>query len=57
MTKREIVALQQSLNQNGFAYQTWARLYEILAEVEAGTRPVPMSLAEIERQLPDLTWV
>jgi hypothetical protein len=35
VTKREIVALQQSLNQNGFAYQTWARLYEILAEVEA----------------------
>ena len=36
--------------------QTWARLYEILAEVEAGTRPVPMSLAEIEGDLPMLTW-
>lgn len=36
--------------------QTWARLYEILAEVEAGTRPVPMSLAEIEADLPALTW-
>ena len=36
--------------------QTWARLYEILAEVEAGTRPVPMSLAEIEGDLPALTW-
>ena len=36
--------------------QTWARLYEILAEVEAGTRPVPLSLAEIEADLPALTW-
>lgn len=36
--------------------QTWARLYEIMAEVEAGTRPVPMSLAEIEGDLPALTW-
>jgi len=36
--------------------QTWARLYEILAEVEAGARPVPMSLAEIEVDLPMLAW-
>jgi hypothetical protein len=36
--------------------QTWARLYEILAEVEAGTRPVPLSLAEIEGDLPALAW-
>ena len=36
--------------------QTWARLYEILAEVETGTRPVPMSLAEIAADLPALTW-
>ena len=36
--------------------QTWARLYEILAEVEAGTRPVPLSLAEIEADLPALIW-
>jgi len=36
--------------------QTWARLYEILAEVEAGTRPVPLSLAEIVVDLPALTW-
>lgn len=36
--------------------QTWARLYEILAEVEAGTRPVPLSLAEIEADLPMLAW-
>ena len=36
--------------------QTWARLYEILAEVDAGTRPVPLSLAEIEADLPVLAW-
>lgn len=36
--------------------QTWAKLYEILAEVEAGTRPVPLNLAEIEADLPSLTW-
>lgn len=36
--------------------QTWARLYEILAEVEAGTRPVPLSLADIEVDLPMLAW-
>jgi hypothetical protein len=36
--------------------QTWARLYEILAEVEAGTRPVPLSLTEIEADLPVLMW-
>jgi hypothetical protein len=36
--------------------QTWAQLYEILADVEAGTRPVPLSLAEIEGDLPVLAW-
>lgn len=36
--------------------QTWARLYEILAKVEAGTRPVPLSLADIEADLPALVW-
>lgn len=35
---------------------TWAKLYEILAEVEAGTRPVPSSYAEIESELPALVW-
>lgn len=36
--------------------QTWAKLYEILAEVEAGTRPVPTSYADIEPELPVLAW-
>lgn len=35
---------------------TWAKLYEILAEVEAGTRPAPSSYADIEPELPELTW-
>lgn len=34
--------------------QTWARLYEILDEVQAGTQPVPLSLAVIEADLPPL---
>lgn len=36
--------------------QTWATLYEILAEVQAGTRPAPTSYAEIEPELPVLAW-
>jgi hypothetical protein len=36
--------------------ETWAKLYEILAEVEAGTRPAPSSYAEIEPELPELQW-
>lgn len=35
---------------------TWATLYTILAEVEAGTRPVPSGYADIEQDLPALTW-
>jgi hypothetical protein len=35
---------------------TWATLYEILAEVQAGTRPVPNSYEEIEPELPVLQW-
>lgn len=36
--------------------QTWSKLYEILAEVEAGTRPVPTGYAEVEPELPPLAW-
>jgi hypothetical protein len=36
--------------------QTWARLYEILAEVQAGTRPAPTGFADIEPDLPALVW-
>lgn len=35
---------------------TWAAAYEILAEVQAGTRPMPASLADIEADLPALGW-
>lgn len=35
---------------------TWAALYTILAEVEAGTRPVPSGYADIEQDLPALAW-
>lgn len=36
--------------------QTWATLYQIMAEVEAGTRPMPSGYADIEGDLPVLTW-
>jgi hypothetical protein len=35
---------------------TWAKLYQILGEVEAGTRPMPDSYASIESLLPSLSW-
>jgi len=35
---------------------TWAKLYEILAEVESGTRPIPSGYDEIESELPQLQW-
>lgn len=35
---------------------TWAKLYEILAEVEAGTRPAPSGFEDIEPELPALAW-
>lgn len=35
---------------------TWAALYQILAEVEAGTRPIPAGYSDIEGDLPALEW-
>jgi hypothetical protein len=35
---------------------TWAKLYELLAEIEAGDRPVPSGYADIENELPVLAW-
>jgi hypothetical protein len=35
---------------------TWAQLYTIMAEVEAGTRPMPSGYADIESWLPVLAW-
>lgn len=35
---------------------TWAKLYSLLEEVQAGTRPMPAGFADIEAELPVLTW-
>ena len=35
---------------------TWAALYDILGKVQAGTRPKPSGYADIEADLPVLTW-
>ena len=35
---------------------TWATLYEILAEVEGGVRPMPSGFADVEPELPALAW-
>lgn len=36
--------------------RTWGALLAMLAEVEAGTRPMPSGYAEIESELPALVW-
>jgi hypothetical protein len=36
--------------------ETWDKLYDMLAEVQAGTRPVPDNFSEIEPELPALVW-
>ncbi len=35
---------------------TWAALYAILAQVQAGERPLPQGYADLEAQLPILAW-
>ena len=35
---------------------TWSKLYEILAEVQAETRPMPSGYSDIESELPVLQW-
>lgn len=35
---------------------TWATLYEMLAEVQAGTRPMPGGYTDVEPELPALVW-
>lgn len=35
---------------------TWSALYTMLAEVEAGTRPIPSGFNNIEPELPTLDW-
>jgi hypothetical protein len=34
----------------------WNKLYEIFAEVDNGTRPVPLKFEEIESEFPALVW-
>jgi len=36
--------------------QTWGFLFEYMAEVEAGTKPMPTGYADVESLLPVLTW-
>lgn len=36
--------------------ETWNKLYQILAEVQAGTRPMPSEYADISAELPALQW-
>jgi len=35
---------------------TWSVAYAILADVQAGVRPVPQSMEDIEAELPVLAW-
>lgn len=35
---------------------TWAKLYEILGEVESNKRPIPSGFGDIEADLPPLVW-
>lgn len=35
---------------------TWAAAYDILAKVQAGKRPMPTSIADIEADLPAAVW-
>lgn len=36
--------------------QTWAKLYQMLAEVQSGARSVPSGFSDVEGELPALTW-
>ena len=35
---------------------TWAALYALMADVQAGTKPMPTSFADVESLLPTLAW-
>lgn len=36
--------------------QTWSTLYTVMAEVELGTRPFPVSVQEVIDSLPAMVW-
>jgi len=35
---------------------TWGKLYQVMAEVEAGERTMPTGYVDIDSELPELTW-
>lgn len=47
---------QEGLDAVNLRDSTWAALYAIMAEVTAGTRPMPTGFADIEPDLPVLAW-
>ena len=53
-------SVQQFANEGQRALQkrdeTWTNMYAYIAEVKAGSKPVPKTVSEIEAELPVLTW-
>lgn len=53
-------SVQQFANEAARAIQkrdeAWMNMYAYIAEVKAGSKPVPKSVSEIEAELPALTW-
>ena len=35
---------------------TWAACYQLMADVQAGKRPMPGSVADVVAELPKLAW-
>lgn len=35
---------------------TWATLYQLMVDVQSGSKPMPSTYAEIESSLPELVW-
>ena len=35
---------------------TWAKLYQVMTEIQLGLRPAPTGFSDIEPELPALTW-
>lgn len=53
-------AVPKFATEGGYAVQardaTWAALYALLAEVQAGTRPMPTSFDDVAHLLPAMEW-
>ena len=59
--KSDVVILSPEFAAEGqYAVQardaTWAALYAFMADVQAGTQPVPTGFADVEPLLPALEW-